>query len=138
MHDQPLGFNQDQQVIIPLRSSQTRAAYTGLKNDILQSNLVLGASGADYYPGIFNASDFSVRKPEQNMNEVQLMKTNAVAPDYLQMMGFELKEGRFFSRDIMSDTNNKMVVNEATLNKLSISHRQSNWSKTFVGSTRFT
>ncbi|MBV4358534.1 ABC transporter permease [Pinibacter aurantiacus] len=120
MHDQPLGFTQDQQVIIPLRSAQTRAAYTGLKNDIMQSNLVLGVSGADYYPGIFNASDFSVRKPEQNMNEVQLMKTNAVAPDYLQMMGFELKQGRLFSRDIMSDTNNKMVVNEATLNKFSI------------------
>jgi putative ABC transport system permease protein len=120
LRNQPLGFTKSQQVVIPLRSNESHNAYMGLRSEILQSNLVLGAAGAGYYPGIFNPSDFSLHRPDQTINDVQAVKTNWVSSDFLQMMGFQLKKGRLFSEQFMSDTSKRMVVNEATLRKLSI------------------
>ncbi|WP_298735507.1 ABC transporter permease [uncultured Chitinophaga sp.] len=120
LRTRPLGFNKDQQVVIPLRSNESHNAYAALQQEILRSNLVLGAEGAGYYPGIFNASDFSLHRPDKTVEEGQTVKTNWVSPGFLQMMGFELKAGRLFSAQFMGDTANRMVVNETTLKKLEI------------------
>jgi putative ABC transport system permease protein len=120
LRDQPLGFNKDQQIVIPLRTNESHNAYAALRQEVLRSNLVLGAEGAGYYPGISNPSDFALHRPDQPIDDVQTVKTNWVSTDFLQMMGFQLKKGRLFSGKFMSDTANRMVVNEATLNKLDI------------------
>lgn len=120
LRTRPLGFNKDQQIVVPLRTGESHNAYTALRQEILRSNLVLGAEGTGYYPGIFNASDFALHRPDQPVEEVQTIKTNWVSPGFLQMMGFELKAGRLFSRQFMGDTANRMVVNETTLRKLDI------------------
>lgn len=120
LRTRPLGFNKDQQIVIPLRTDESHNAYAALRQEILRSNLVLGAEGTGYYPGIFNASDFALHRLDQTVDEVQTVKTNWVSPGFLQMMGFELKAGRLFSRQFMGDTANRMVVNETTLRKLDI------------------
>ncbi|KAA2240671.1 FtsX-like permease family protein [Chitinophaga agrisoli] len=120
LRDQPLGFDKSQQLVIPMRSEVSHKAYASLRNEILQSATVLGAEGTGYYPGISNPSDFSLHRQDQTISEVQTAKTNWVSPDYLKMMGFQLVKGRLFSREFMSDTSDRMVVNESTLRKLSI------------------
>lgn len=120
LRDQPLGFAKSQQVVIPLRSDVTHNAYASLRNEILQSHQVLGAAGTDYYPGIFNPAGFGVHKVEESVSEVQQIKVSAVSPDFLQLMDFKLLKGRLFSNQFISDTNNRMVVNEATLRKFNI------------------
>ena len=120
LRDKPLGFTQDQQIVIPFRSSESRAGYTAFRSDILRSNQVTSAAGTQYYPGIANASDFGLYRPEQGVGQSRIVKTNRVDYDYLQTMGFRLKQGRLFSRQFPGDTNNRMVVNEATLRKFQI------------------
>ena len=120
MKNKPLGFTKDQQIVIPLRSDEARKQYATLRNEILQNNHITGASGTYYYPGIVNPSDMSLFRPDQSINEMSVVKTNRVAPDFMKMMGFELIAGRMFSEDFSGDVNSRIIVNEATLRKFSI------------------
>ncbi|PUZ24642.1 putative ABC transport system permease protein [Chitinophaga costaii] len=120
LRERPLGFRKDQQIVIPLHSRESRRQYATLHNQLLQSHLATGAAGTDYYPGILNPAGFGVHKVEDPVSEVQQIKASAIAPDYLQLMGFTLLKGRLFSETFPADTNNRMVVNEATLRKLNI------------------
>jgi putative ABC transport system permease protein len=120
MREQPLGFDKDQQVVIPFRSAEARNAYTALRNDILQNHQVSAASGTSYYPGILNPSDMNVFLPGEGVDRDESVKVNGVAPDFMNTMSFQLVAGRMFSEQFPADTNYKIVVNEATLRKFAI------------------
>ena len=120
MQEQPLGFIKEQQIVIPFRSEESRKAYTALRNEMLENNQITAASGTSYYPGILNPSDMSVFLPGQSVNEDGMIKTNWVAPDFMETMGFKMAVGRMFSAAFPGDTNHKIVVNEATLRKFAI------------------
>ncbi|UFH54225.1 ABC transporter permease [Spirosoma sp. KNUC1025] len=120
LRNKSLGFTQDQQIAVSLSSKEAHAVYTAYRNEILRNNQVVGAAGTQYYPGINNATDFLLYKPEQSALNGQSVKTNQVDYDYLQTMGFKLVTGRIFSRQFPGDTANRLVVNEATLRKFQI------------------
>lgn len=120
LREKSLGFTREQQIAIPLRSSDARSVYTAFRNDILSNNQVVAAAGTQYYPGIKNPTDFGLYIPEQNVKNSHNVKTNWVDVDYLQTMGFQLKTGRLFSRQFPGDTANRMVVNEALLRKFQV------------------
>ncbi|GAB3316750.1 ABC transporter permease [Larkinella ripae] len=120
LRNQSLGFTQDQQIAIPFRSSESRGIYTTFRNAILGNSQVVAAAGTQYYPGINNPTDFGLYRPEQGVKMSHNVKTNWVDVDYLQTMGFKLKAGRVFSRQFPGDTNNRIVVNEAMLQKFQI------------------
>ncbi len=120
IRNQPLGFTKDQQIVIPLRSEQAKKKYTTFRNEILQNNHITGASGTSYYPGIINASDISLYLPGQSKNNIVIVKTNRVAPDFMKTMGFQMVAGRMFSEEFPGDVNSRIVVNEATLKMFSI------------------
>ncbi|WP_420151145.1 ABC transporter permease [Spirosoma sp.] len=120
LRNKSLGFTQDQQIAVPLSSKEAHGIYTTFRSEILQNNQIVGAAGTQYYPGINNATDFLLYKPEQSALNGQSVKTNRVDYDYLQTMGFKLVTGRMFSRQFPGDTNNRLVVNEATLRKFQI------------------
>ena len=121
MRDQPLGFNQDQQIVIPLRNEQSRKAYSALRTELLQNSQISSAAGTGYYPGILNPSDMGLYRPDQTVDAVAVTKTNWVSPEFMQQMGFKAVAGRLLSNEFMGDTANRtMVVNEATLRKFSI------------------
>jgi len=121
MREQPLGFNQDQQIVIPLRNEQSRQAYQSLRSELLQSSQISGAAGTGYYPGILNPSDMGLYRPDQSVNEVAITKSNWVSPEFMALMGFQAVAGRLLSREFMGDTTNQtIVVNEATLRKFAI------------------
>lgn len=120
LRNRPLGFTQDQQVVIPLRTDEAHKAYTALRGELLQNNQVLGAAGTSSYPGILNPMGFSVHKLEETVNEGQPIQANFVSPQFMKMMGFQLMKGHMISEQFMSDTSGQIVVNETTLRKLNI------------------
>lgn len=120
MRDQPLGFNKDQQIVIPFRSKESRQTYAALRNELLSNNQITAAAGTSYYPGILNPSDMKVYLPGGSAESDELVKTNWVAPEFMKTMGFQPVAGRMFSNEFPGDTNMKIVVNEATLRKFAI------------------
>jgi putative ABC transport system permease protein len=116
LRDQPLGFDQDQQMIIPLYGND----YSTMRNELVQHSRIAGVAGADYYPGITNPTTMSLYRVDQPVDQIRQVNTNRVSPEFMQTMGFELAAGRMFSREFPADTNNRIVVNEATLRKFAI------------------
>ena len=88
MNNKPLGFNKEQQIVIPLRSDEARKEYATLRNEILQNNHITGASGTYYYPGIVNPSDMSLFRPDQSINEMSVVKNKSGSSRFYEDDGF--------------------------------------------------
>lgn len=120
LENKPLGFQVDQQIVIPLQSTQSWRNYSALRNELKKNPIVNEAAGTQFYPGIENPSSVSLYRPDQTVNDIQSVRTNWVAPEFLDQMGFELLAGRLFSPSFPVDTANRIVVNEATLKACSV------------------
>ena len=120
LQDKPLGFAQDQQIAVPFRSNESRAVYTVFRSEILRNNQVVSAAGTQFYPGIPNYSDMVFHRPDQSVEQGHDISVNQVDFEYLQTMGFRLRQGRLFSRQFPGDTAERIIVNEATLHKFQI------------------
>ena len=57
-------------------------------------------------------------KDSDEFIQVQIMTVN---PDFLETMGMEMKEGRFFSRDFPADTS-RVIFNEAAIDVMGFDH----------------
>jgi putative ABC transport system permease protein len=118
MRTKDLGFQKDQQIIIPMRSNNAKNIYTALKNEIQKNPLVQNAGASVYYPGIMNPSDISLRREGTTANDGKLVRTNFVDESFLQTLGIQPVAGRLFSSQFPADTNGRMVINLATVKEL--------------------
>jgi putative ABC transport system permease protein len=118
MRNKDLGFQKDQQIIIPMRSNNAKNIYTTLKNEIQQHPQVQNVGASIYYPGIMNPSDLSLRREGTTPNDGQLVRTNSIDESFLQTLGIQPVAGRLFSPEFPGDTNARMVVNLATVKEL--------------------
>jgi putative ABC transport system permease protein len=96
MRTKDLGFQKEQQIIIPMRSSTAKNIYTPLKNEIQKNPLVQNVGASAYYPGIMNPSDLSLRREGTTADEGKLVRTNFVDETFLQTLGIQPMAGRFF------------------------------------------
>jgi putative ABC transport system permease protein len=138
IREKPLGFTQQKQIAIPLRSSDAQKLYSTYRNEIVRNSQVIAAAGAFYYPGIANPNTYSFYRPDQRVDAIHSVKVNPVDYDFLQTMDFRLVAGRLFSRQFPGDTNNRLVVNQATLRTFSIPTAQAIGKKlnfTYQGQT---
>jgi putative ABC transport system permease protein len=110
-----LGFQKDQQLVIPLRSKIAKGIFSSLKSELQQNNSVLSVAGTSYYPGIGNPADNAIRLAGQTMSEAKVVKTNFVNADYMKTLGFTVLAGRAYSRDFLSDTSNSFILNESAI-----------------------
>ena len=118
MRTKDLGFQKDQQIIIPMRSSTAKQIYTPLKNEIQKNPLVRNAGASAYYPGIMNPSDLSLRREGASASEGKLVRTNVVDESFLQTLGIQPMAGRLFSSAFPADTNRRIIINMATVQQL--------------------
>jgi putative ABC transport system permease protein len=118
MRTKDLGFQKDQQIIIPMRSSNAKNIYTALKNEIRNNPLVQNVGASIYYPGIMNPSDISLRREGTTANDGKLVRTNFIDESFLQTLGVQPVTGRLFSAQFPADTNGRMIINLATVKDL--------------------
>ena len=62
MRNKDLGFAKDQQIIIPLRSTNAKNIYLPLKNKVQSNPQVINTGATLYYPGMVNPSDMGLYK----------------------------------------------------------------------------
>jgi putative ABC transport system permease protein len=112
MRTKELGFQKDQQLVIPLRTTVAKEIYPSLKNELQNNTAITSTGGSLYYPGINNIMDWLLYKqgtPSDNTKDVSL---NFVDNSFLQTLGVHLVAGRLFSKDFPTDTANRIILNE--------------------------
>ncbi|NRB47597.1 MAG: ABC transporter permease [Saprospiraceae bacterium] len=107
-----LGFNPEQKLLVPLNSPNSYENFYTLKEEVLRDSRVINASGVSSYPGSTNVEDMIMFGEGKTADEGQQGYMTFIEPDYLDLMEFELLEGRLFSYDHLSDTLNSIIVNE--------------------------
>ncbi|HMJ48707.1 MAG TPA: FtsX-like permease family protein, partial [Ferruginibacter sp.] len=110
-----LGFQKDQQIIIPLRSSSAKMIYPALRSDLSSNPKIISAGASIYYPGIANVTDWLMYKQGTPSDRTRTVFMNRVDDQFLQTLGVKVLAGRLFSKEFPADTNNRIVLNEEAL-----------------------
>jgi putative ABC transport system permease protein len=118
MQSKDLGFERSHQVVIPLRSSQAKNISTSLKQEISRSPQVLAEGASQFYPGIFNPSDFFIHREGVQVTDATLTRINYVDHSFLQTLNIQPVAGRLFGPDYPADTSFRLILNETAAKNL--------------------
>ncbi len=103
-----LGFDKDQ-ILVLKRPDWLGKNLEVFKNDLLKNPDIGTVANSETIPG----KTYEIRSYRKKDNpETFLFLNNQVAYEHMELMGFELVAGRFFSRDFQSDSN-AVVLNES-------------------------
>lgn len=112
LRQKDLGFQKDQQIIVPLRTSTAKNNVEAFKNDVSNSSSIRSIGTSMAYPGIFNPQDWLMYRQGQTMNNSKQIYINLVDNNFLQTLGVKLVAGRLFSSEFAADTLTSFVINE--------------------------
>lgn len=107
-----LGFQKDQQVIIPLRTSTAKNNVQAIKDRLEGSRHIASVGTSMSYPGIFNPQDWLMYAQGQTMDNSKQVFINLIDNSFLQTLGVRLVAGRLFSASFAADTLTGFVINE--------------------------
>lgn len=112
LRSKELGFQRDQQLIIPLRTENARTIVPALKTALQAQPSVVSVGASATYPGIMHPQDWLMYKDGQAMKDAKDMFINQVDDGFITTLGLKTVAGRIFSGQFPGDTNTKMVLNE--------------------------
>ncbi len=117
--NKPLGFDKENQVTIRLMGADLINKYPILKNKLLKDSRILGVSGANVLPGMgVGSHNFYLDNNEGVIGNLQEIKFMNIKGDFIKVLGIELVAGRDFSRELSTDIESSVLVNEALVKKL--------------------
>jgi len=111
IRNKDLGYDKENVIFFRPQVSLYKS-FESFRNELMKNPIIQNVAEGDSNPmEIFN-NDFATWEgvPEDSPATVQ---TSGCDYDYLQVMGFSLKEGRNFSRDLASDSTS-FIINEAS------------------------
>lgn len=124
MESKDLGFEKDQQVVIPLRSANAKNIYASFRTEMEKDPHISGVGATMFYPGIMNPSDMPLYKEGSNMEHAKRVFMNWVDDNYLQTLGIKPLAGRVFLKDFPADTNFRMVLNERAIKEIGFTNAE--------------
>ena len=119
-----LGFQKDQQIIIPLRTSTAKSSVQAFKGSIVNNTSISSIGTSMSYPGIFNPQDWLMYRQGQTMNNSKQVHINLVDNSFLQTLGVKLVAGRLFSSEFAADTLTSFVINERAVKEYGFASAQ--------------
>ena len=115
LRNKDLGFQKDQQIIVPLRTTTAKEVYTSLKNEVANSPGISSVGASIFYPGIANTTDWLLYKQGNAPDQTKQVYMNRIDESYLQTLGVKPVAGRLFSKEFPGDTSNRMILNEEAI-----------------------
>ena len=116
-----LGFQKEQQLVIPLRTGVAKENFTNLKNQLNESPMIESVGASTYYPGIGNTTDWLMYKEGSSMKEAKTVFINRVDNSFLQTLEIEPVAGRLFSEEFTSDNERSIILNEKSIAEMGFS-----------------
>jgi putative ABC transport system permease protein len=130
IRNQDLGFNRDQQLIIPFRSAASANSYTALKTEVLKNSKVISATAGTSYPGVQLIEDQLFYAEGKNLNDkvdIHFVRAN---DDYIETLGYKLLYGRTLSKTPTADSN-AIILNESAIKQLGYSNKNALGKKAY-------
>lgn len=124
-----LGFDQERQIVIPLRSANAKKIYSSFKDELLKQSTISNVGASAFYPGITNYSDNILYKQGESMQQGKDVRMNYVDPRFLQTLNITPVAGRLFSDDFPSDTSKAIILNEKAIKELGFASPQKSIGK---------
>jgi ABC-type antimicrobial peptide transport system permease subunit len=118
MKNKKLGLDKDNVVYVFL-NSQMQQNLDVIKNDLLQNPDIISVSTSDQFPTYIANSSSGVEWEGKDPEDIILFHNLSVDADYQKTFKLELKDGRFFSDEIPSDTL-AVVINEQALSVMGL------------------
>ncbi|MBN8677624.1 MAG: ABC transporter permease [Chitinophagales bacterium] len=116
-----LGFQRDQQIVVPLHSDNAIRASANLKAEWLKDSRVAAVGATRFYPGIQNNSDSRFYRKGQSADQGVMLRRNWVDTDLMKTLDLKPAAGRLFTPEFPGDTLMKVVINEIAAQKLGFS-----------------
>jgi len=114
-----LGYDAERLVSITMNGAIPEH-YDAIKSELLQNPEVAGVSASDQRPSRIGSATSGAfwegRNPEE---DTFMVSYAAVDYDYAETLDMQMKEGRFFSREYVSDTLN-FVLNETAVRRMGL------------------
>ena len=120
LNNQPLGFNKDQQIVLPLQSKAAADNYTALKNELSKIASVRSVTSGDNYPGIASVNSMLFYGEGKTGSDGIVFRLDAIENDYFKTLGLTLLEGRTFRHNLDADSGS-IILNESALSRLGYS-----------------
>ena len=124
-----LGFEQERQIVIPLRSENAKKIYSSFKDELLKQSTIADVGASAFYPGITNYSDNILYKQGESMQQGKDVRMNYVDTRFLQTLNITPVAGRLFSDDFPSDTSKAIILNEKAIKELGFASPQESIGK---------
>lgn len=124
LRQKDLGFQKDQQIIIPLRTSTAKNSVQAFKDAVANNTSIRSVGTSMAYPGIFNPQDWLMYRQGQTMNNSKQVYINLVDNNFLQTLGVKLVAGRLFSSEFTADTLTSFVINEEAVKEFGFASPQ--------------
>jgi putative ABC transport system permease protein len=116
---QDLGFQKDQQLVIPLRTAQSVANFEALRQSVSSNPHVLSAAGGTTYPGQTPSNDLRFYTEGQTVVDGTNIPFGRVGYGYLETLGMKMVGGHAFSKDFPTDSAG-IIFNETAIRKLGL------------------
>jgi putative ABC transport system permease protein len=114
-----LGFNKAQTLTFHINSKQVRAKVDALRQQLMQNPNIEAVATAgnpignnNMNSGGFNATD------GQASSEPLIVQKLTIDEDFIPTMQIKMSKGRNFSREVTSDINDGVIVNQTLINRL--------------------
>ncbi|MCF8221759.1 MAG: ABC transporter permease [Bacteroidales bacterium] len=117
LNNKELGYNSDSVLMVSLPSYfMEEAGYQTLKQELLKQNFVLNVTAASRVPtdNLGNWTSFRTAGSEESIS----MPVVHVRYDFFETLGIDAEEGRLFSKEIGSDQENAVILNNKAVTKL--------------------
>lgn len=112
-----LGFDKDQQIVVPLRSEKAIQSFAAMKNSLTQGTQFKSVTMASTYPGVESLEDMLYYTDGKSSEDVVHIRHSFVGNDFIETLGFELLAGNTFTEALTTDRP-LIILNESAIRAL--------------------
>jgi len=125
MHNNKLGMDLNEVSLFTLRGSAFDK-YDVIKNDLLNNPNIRYVSRANSIPFYIGSNSGGISWEGKDTEDDIIVGFTQADEDYIETMGMQMADGRFFSKDIQSDTA-AVVINETAVKAFSLEDPVGKW-----------
>jgi putative ABC transport system permease protein len=117
--DRPVGYSREGLITVETHTTAIHDHYNAVRDELLKTGAVVGLSEAQASPTQMGSSTSGISWPKKDPNLSIDFGVMSISHDYGKTMGWQVKEGRDFSRDFPSDTA-AVIFNEAAVRYMNL------------------